>query len=190
MSAHTQDIKKDHRVSLTITAKDFKGAADGRVVLIGSVSELSKDKIAEYRELYMKKHSDAYWIDFGDFSYFTMSGIDNIRYVGGFARAGGIMGIEYLQAKPDPIAAFAEPVMKHMNEDHSDSTIQMIKHYIGLPVKEAEIISLDRLGMTVKAKIDLSAGGYSKIRLPWPRPVSERKAVKEVLVEMTKASSK
>ena len=36
-----------------------------------------------------------------------------------------------------------------MNEDHSDSTIAMVKHYAGVTSTEAEIISLDRLGMTV-----------------------------------------
>ena len=36
MSAHTKDILADDRASLTITAKDFKGAAEGRVVLIGT----------------------------------------------------------------------------------------------------------------------------------------------------------
>lgn len=75
--------------------------------------------------------------------------IQTVRYVGGFARAGSVSAQQYFEAKPDPIAAFAEPVMKHMNEDHSDSTIQMIRHYVQVPVTEAKIVSLDRLGMTV-----------------------------------------
>ena len=118
-----------------------------------------------------------------------MTKIASIRYVGGFARAGSITAEDYMTAQPDPLSAFAGPVMKHMNEDHSDSTIAMIKHYVGIPCAEAEIISLDKLGMTVKAKLGFANGEYSKIRLPFPRMVTERKAVKEVLVEMTKASS-
>ncbi|OLP91493.1 hypothetical protein AK812_SmicGene26813 [Symbiodinium microadriaticum] len=35
MSSHTQDLIKDKRCSLTVAAKEFKGAADGRVNLIG-----------------------------------------------------------------------------------------------------------------------------------------------------------
>lgn len=34
MSAHTKDVLKDEKASLTITAKDFKGAAEGRVTLL------------------------------------------------------------------------------------------------------------------------------------------------------------
>ena len=62
---------------MTITAKNFKDAADGRVVLIGTVSELPKEKTPDYREQYMKKHPEAFWVDFGDFTYFTM---DKVRF--------------------------------------------------------------------------------------------------------------
>ena len=72
-----------------------------------------------------------------------------VRFVGGFAMAGSVSPADYENAKPDPIAKFASPVMKHMNDDHSDSTAAMVKHYAGLPCSEAEIVSLDSLGMTV-----------------------------------------
>ena len=190
MSAHTKDVLKDSKVSLTVMANDFKGAAEGRVVLIGNAVKLFDDeKRAKLREKYLKKHKDAYWIDFGDFSYFTMTSIQAIRYIGGFAMAGGVTSQDYLNAKPDPIAPFAAPVLKHMNEDHAESTVAMIKHYVGLPCTEAQITSMDSLGMTVKAKLEIAGGGYTKVRLPFLKAVTERKAVKEMLVEMTKASS-
>jgi hypothetical protein len=65
----------------------------------------------------------------------------------------------------------------------------MVKHYVGVPCSEAQILSLDRLGMMVKAKLEVAGGGYSKIRLPFPRPAEDRKSIKELLVEMTKASA-
>ncbi|CAM9750904.1 unnamed protein product, partial [Ectocarpus sp. 8 AP-2014] len=40
MSAHTGDLAADSRVSLTVTAATFKGAADGRVSLIGDVNKV------------------------------------------------------------------------------------------------------------------------------------------------------
>lgn len=190
MSAHTKDVLKDGKMSLTVMASDFKGAAEGRVVLVGDVVKVfDKERIANLREKYLKRHKDAYWIDFGDFSYFSVTSLKTIRYIGGFAMAGSVTPKEYLEARPDPVAAFAAPVMKHMNDDHADSIQAMVKHYVGIPTTEAQIISMDSLGMTVKAKLDFAGGGYSKIRLPYPRPVTERKAIKEVLVEMTKSST-
>lgn len=72
-----------------------------------------------------------------------------VRLVGGFARAGSINGDAYLQAKVDPLSAFAVPIMRHMNEDHADSLVAMIQHYVGVPVSQAKMIGLDRLGMLV-----------------------------------------
>ena len=80
-----------------------------------------------------------------------MESIQTIRYVGGFARAGSISAQQYFEAKSDPIAPFADPVMKHMNEDHADSLIQMIDHYVQIPVTDAQMVSMDRLGMTVSS---------------------------------------
>lgn len=190
MSGHTTDLLKDSKCSLTILAKNFQGAAEGRVTIAGNVRKVFDEKrIEELKSKYLEFHKDAYWINFGDFSFFQMESIETIRFVGGFAMAGTITAEEYLQAKPDPLAAYSDAVLKHMNEDHSDSVISMIKHYTGVPCSEAQIRSLDRLGMTVKAKIDIGNYGYAKIRLPFPYEVTERKKVKEVLVEMTKASN-
>ena len=117
MSAHTKDVLKDGKVSLTVMAKDFQGAAEGRVVLIGDCKKVfDKDEIAKLREKYLARHKDAYWIDFGDFSYFAMTSLQTVRYVGGFAMAGSVTPEQYEAAAPDPIAAFASPVIKHMND--------------------------------------------------------------------------
>ena len=191
MSAHTGDIVQDGRVSLTVLAADFKGAAEGRVVLIGSVMKLADtSRQAALRDKYLAKHKEAFWIDFGDFTYFKMESLESIRYVGGFAMAGSVTPDDYKNARADPIAAFATPVMKHMNDDHADSTVAMVTHYTGMPCTAAEIVSMDRLGMTVKATLTVAGGGVSKVRLPYPGgEVTDRKAIKEVLVEMTKAAA-
>lgn len=80
-----------------------------------------------------------------------MTSVESVRYVGGFARAGSVTALEYSNALPDPLAPFARPVMQHMNEDHADSIVAMIQHYVGVPVTEAQIVSLDRLGMMVSS---------------------------------------
>lgn len=66
MSGHTTDVLKDSRTSLTVMAKNFKGAAEGRVTLVGDVKKVfDKEQIASLREQYLKRHDGAYWIDFG-----------------------------------------------------------------------------------------------------------------------------
>ena len=193
MSTNTQDLLADPRCSVTIASKEFKGAADGRVNLMGKVTLVPPDERDEMKAVYLAKHPGAFWVDFGDFNWFRMDEIVDIRFVGGFARAGSVTPEEYANAKPDPIAGFGTHIAQHMNEDHMDSTIAMVAHAIpGLDVSEAVITSVDSLGMFVKCTRTPRASDQPqqfKIRLPFPRKVEERKAVKDVIVEMTRAAS-
>ena len=77
MSAHTTDILKDKRVSLTVIAKNFQGAAQGRVVLIGDVEPVKDLNVVKtLKEKYLMRHSDAYWVNFG--YKFTNSAASNL----------------------------------------------------------------------------------------------------------------
>ena len=188
MSAHTGDLAANGNCSLTVTAPGFTGAADGRVTLAGTVTKLSdKDETASAREAYLAKHPDAFWVDFGDFTWHRMDAIVGARLVGGFARAGGVDGDAYLAGAIDPVAGFSAPIASHMNADHSDSIIAMTKHYVGLTVEAAAIVGLDQFGMNVKVTRD---GEQFKIRLPFETPAADRKQVKEVMVAMTKNAAK
>jgi hypothetical protein len=51
---------------------------------------------------------------------------------------------EYLSTGQDPVAGFAQPIASHMNADHADSIVAMVKHYVGIAVQEAKIEGLDR----------------------------------------------
>jgi len=194
MSTHTQDLLADPRCSVTIASKEFKGAADGRVNLMGKVTLVPKDERDAVKAVYLAKHPGAFWVDFGDFNWFRMDEITDIRFVGGFARAGSVTPEEYANAQPDPVAGFGPAIAQHMNEDHMDSTIAMVAHAIpGLDVSEAVITSVDSLGMYVKCTRTPRASDQPqqfKIRIPFPRRIVERKDVKDVIVEMTRAAAK
>jgi putative heme iron utilization protein len=209
MSSHTQDILADPKCSLTIAAKEFKGAADGRVNLIGTCERLKDPElIKKTKAIYLEKHPGAFWVEFGDFFFYRMT-VQAVRFVGGFARAGSVSPEEYVEATPDPIMAFGAAIAQHMNDDHSGSTIAMVEHYVpGLGVnadgsepttryiQKAEITSVDSLGMFVKITRDPENNDQLpmqplqfKLRLPFPSQVTERGDVKKAIVEMTRASS-
>lgn len=192
MSTHTQDIMADPKCSLTVASKEFKGAADGRVNLMGTAEKLSSEEIEAAKEMYLKKHPNAFWVNFGDFSWFRMN-VEKIRFVGGFARAGAVSPSDYIAAKPDPISEFGIHIAQHMNEDHESATIAMIANQIpGLDVSKAEITSVDSLGMYVKVNRTPRASDQPqqfKLRLPFPREAKDRKDVKTLIVEMTQAAS-
>lgn len=186
LSPHTGDVRTDGRCSLTVMADGFRGLSDARVNIIGRISVLEDSEIAAAKELYLAKHPQSFWVEFGDFTWFRMEEVVSARIVGGFARAGKVTGAEYTAASVDPVAAFSGPVCGHMNADHSESTVAMLKHYVGITVDKATMLSLDRLGVNVACE---RQGETFKCRLPFPRPAEDRKSIKELIVEMTRAAA-
>mmetsp|Transcript_17302 Transcript_17302/g.25860 ORF Transcript_17302/g.25860 Transcript_17302/m.25860 type:complete len:358 (+) Transcript_17302:42-1115(+) len=192
MSSHTKDVLSDPRCSLTVASKQFKGAADGRVNLIGKTTLIPKEEREAAKATYLKKHPGAFWIEFGDFNLFKME-IEKVNFVGGFARAGSVSPEEYKEAKPDVISEFGIHIASHMNEDHMSSTIAMIESQVpGLNAKEAVITSVDSLGMYIKvtrSPSDTDETQQFKMRLPFPREAKDRKDVKGIIMEMTMAAA-
>jgi putative heme iron utilization protein len=192
MSSHTQDVLKDPRCSLTVASKQFKGAADGRVNLMGQVKLVPKDEKEAMKAVYLKKHPGAFWVEFGDFNFFKME-IEKTNFVGGFARAGSITPEEYKNAKPDTISEFGMQIAAHMNDDHQGSTIAMIESQVsGINASEAIITSVDSMGMYVKvtrSPVNSEEQQQFKMRLPFPRKAESRKDVKNIIVEMTRAAA-
>ena len=74
-----------------------------------------------------------------------------------------------------PPAAFAEPVMAHMNDDHSSSLLQYLSLIPGLEttdVASVEMKRLDRFGFDVRV---LPNGGV--LRIPFEEEVSRHAEV-------------
>lgn len=186
MSAHTKNLDKDARASLTITEPAFEGAADARVVLTGRVTKTT-DEAA--REAYRASHPGAYWVDFGDFHMYRMDEILDVAFVGGFARAGGVTPAEYSEAQVDPLADFFKPIATHMNEDHESSLKNYVEILVGAAeVKSAEMKRLDRFGFDVRV-VDKKTGSKGVLRVPFEEPVTERKAVKDAIVALSKKAA-
>jgi putative heme iron utilization protein len=186
LSPHTGDLRADARASLTVLAAGFGSIADARATLTGRVAFLAGAEAAAAREAYLARHPGSFWVDFGDFAWARLEDVAAARVVGGFARAGRVAGAEYAAAAADPVARFSAPVCGHMNEDHAEATRAMVKLYAGLTVDAARMLSLDRLGVNVEC----TRGGEAlRARLPFPRPAADRKAIKELIVEMTRAAA-
>ena len=198
MSTHTQDILTNPHCSLTVAAKDFKGAADGRVNLLGTCTLIkTKEEQDRAKELYLQKHPGAFWVDFGDFNWFRME-VEHCRFVGGFARAGTVTADQYRTAVPDPIAQFGPTIAAHMNDDHRDATISIVSSSVpGMddpnnPIVDAFITSVDSLGMYIKVTRQDPAAFLPqqfKLRLPFSRQAQDRKDVKTLIVELTQQAS-
>lgn len=230
LSAHTRDLAADPRCSLTVLSPGFAGMEDGRVSLACVARRFSEkegsdgeDEQRAARASYRQKHPDAFWSDFGDFSWWRLDlvgageeeeggekyNLPAARVVMGFGRAGSLSAAQLAGAAPDPVSPFSAPVAGHMNADHGDAVLAMARSATGLGVKvvKAAMGRVDRLGFEVELVLasseeggDGSSGNAAagagppsggervRARVAFSQPAEDRKALKDRLVEMTKAA--
>jgi putative heme iron utilization protein len=189
MAMHTQNLQADPRASLFVTEPDASGNPLGaaRVTLIGNVVRIPESGLAEVRSLYLANYSDSkHWVDFDDFFFFRMDVMD-IYFVGGFGVMGWVAASEYSQARPDPLVDHKIDIMHHMNADHKDALILLVKRFAGIEAQEAVMISVDHLGFNVRLK---AQDGVHGARIAFLREVTNATQTREVFVEMVKQARK
>ena len=190
MSGHTNDLLSDDRCGLCIADKEFKGAADGRVSLLGKCAMVHDEvEVEKCKEIYLKMHPDAFWVGFGDFKFYRMN-VDSVRFVGGFAMAGGVSGEAYASGKVDIIKEFSSDICKHMNDDHASSTMAIVLADVGeINIESAKMASVDARGMEVVCMRE-GGGKMGKLRIPFDLICESRADVKERIVGLTMAAAK
>ncbi|KAL1211548.1 hypothetical protein V5N11_023556 [Cardamine amara subsp. amara] len=187
LAVHTKDLLANPKCSLLI-ARDPEDRTGLRITLHGDAVLVSDKDQAAVRSAYLAKHPNAFWVDFGDFSFMRIEP-KVVRYVSGIATAflgSGEFSKEKFQAgKVDPIAQYAKPVTSHMNKDHEEDTKAIVHNITSIPVESAKMLDLDSLGFNVKATLQ---GNTFKLRVPFPRRAQDRKDVKTLIVEMLQAA--
>lgn len=162
--------------------------ADARVTLIGRLRRLGDpEESAAALAAYRQAHPNSYWASFGDFAMHEMHDLQSVRIVGGFARAGKVPAADFLAATPCAIAAFTEPIARHLNEDHADHLRRMLRHFAGFPAARASVVGVDALGLDLLAVADGEGdeGAHTvPVRLAYLTPVTDRRSVRERLVRM------
>lgn len=153
MAEHTVNLHHDARASVLVTASSAEADGDplglARLTLVGRMQAV--DDPAQLRDHYLERHpSAAYYIDFTDFGFWRLE-VEQCRYVGGFGHMSWIPGAGYGEAEVDPIAAVADAVVEHMNDDHSEANLLYAKQLAELPdAIEATMTGIDRYGVTLR----------------------------------------
>ncbi|GAA3155142.1 hypothetical protein GCM10010466_52620 [Planomonospora alba] len=84
---------------------------------------------------------------------------------------------EYLGAAPDPLAAAAESMVRHVNGAHRDRLAAALGPLLDLPADDLWLWELDRFGATVRSGLD----DPTLIRLPWPAPAADAGSLEQAL---------
>jgi len=89
---------------------------------------------------------------------------------------------DYEVASPDPHATAAPGIINHMNADHADAMILLVRTHAGLEAMEA-MTSVDRLGFYLRLK---TAERMKGIRINYQHEVRTPQETRKVLVEMVR----
>ena len=101
MAEHTRNAAADARACLIVTEPYPDGSdplAAGRVTLIGDLLEVGDAERPAVRDRYLSANpASAYYIDFGDFSFWRLE-VRSVRYVGGYGRMSWVGAADYASA--------------------------------------------------------------------------------------------
>jgi putative heme iron utilization protein len=192
MAEHTRNAAADPRASLIVTEPFPEGSdplAAGRVTLIGDLLEVSEGERAAVRDTYLASNpASAYYIDFGDFSFWRLE-VRSVRYVGGYGRMSWVEAADYAGAEADPLAGEpAVEIIGHMNADHAESMVLMARVLGGRPdVTEAVMTAVDRYGFDL---VTGGPGGRAPLRLGFDAPVTTPAAVRPAMVRLVERARK
>ncbi len=185
MAEHTQNALRDPRASLLASEPVPEGAdplAGGRATLLGDLSEVPDEDRAAVRDRYLEAiPTAAYYIDFGDFTFYRLE-VRDIRYVGGYGRMSWVDAASYAAAEPDPLVHAAAGIISHMNADHAEAQVLLCRHLAGRPeTTEASMSAVDRYGFEL---IAVSPAGRAAVRLGFPEPCTTSEEVRAAMVAM------
>jgi putative heme iron utilization protein len=188
MAEHTRNAAADPRASLIVAEPVAPGndpLAAGRVTLVGHLLEVAPAERPAVREVYLEANpASAYYIDFGDFSFWRLE-VLRVRYVGGYGRMSWVEAADYAAAEADPLAGEpAAGIVEHMNADHAGSLALMARAFGGRPdATSAVMTAVDRYGF------ELVAGGpegRGALRLGFAAPVAQPAEVRREFIRLVR----
>jgi putative heme iron utilization protein len=186
MAEHTRNAAADPRASLIVSEtvpEESDPLAAGRVTLIGDLLEVGADERAAVRDRYLAANpASAYYIDFGDFSFWRLE-LRSVRYVGGYGRMSWVGVPEYAEAEPDPLSGQAAAgILDHMNADHAGSLVLFARTLGGrADAIEARMTGIDRYGFDL---VVTGSSGRAAVRLGFDVPLASPAAVPPAVIQL------
>ena len=188
LAEHTQNLVDHAEASLLVSeplGQHAQPLALGRVTLLGPCGRIPEgDERDEARRVFLTAQPDAaYYVDFRDFAFHRLEPVA-LRYVGGFGRMSWVSADDYRVAKPDPLAADALGILKHMNGDHADALVAYATKLSCIPdVSAATMTAVDRYGFEMAVT---TPSGPRATRIGFDEPADTTDAVRRAMVALVK----
>lgn len=147
---HTKDMFQNSKISLFVLEGSRLDAREQQAVLTGFVEPVVDD-VENVRELYLEKSPGSFWVDFGDFRWFIVRQVLNVRYIPDVQNvARNIQGDAYYAVEADPVASYSVDVAEEVNNSFSTEIMHLSESVVGEVLEKAFLKRIDRFGIDLR----------------------------------------
>lgn len=170
LAEHTRNAHASSRAGMLVTGLPVDEASDPldrpRASLVGHLRPYVPT--ATERSAHVERHPGVLdYVEFPDFGWWRLE-IAAARYVGGFGHMSWVTGAEVADASPDPVLAGSQAAVEHMNADHAEACLDMVRWLAGIrDATAARVHSIDRHGLTLYADLP-DAAPLATARIAFP----------------------
>jgi len=187
IAEHTKNIQREPRVSLFVAdpaARD-RPQAGARMSVMARARRAEGDEEKAAEAAYFARFPGAQAMRSAHgFRVFVLATVQ-IRWIAGFGEMGWIDRQEW-SGEADPLAAAAAGIVEHMNLDHADATVAIVRHLAGLRAVAAVMTGVDQGGFDAAATD--AEGRVHTVRLSFPEPLRSAEEVRQAVISMVRAA--
>ncbi len=177
IAEHYRNIASDPRASLLVA--DPFGARDpqahARATVLLRFSPVADDEVSAVTATYEGRFPASINYDIAHNFLFMRGEPIRVRWIGGFGAIGWIDGRDFAAAQPDPLADGALEIVNHMNEDHADALVELVRGFSSLDPrgKHVQMVGITTEGMTIRLSTHTES---EDVIVPFPAPIGPTEA--------------
>ena len=180
LAQHTRNIKQDPRMSLLVSADvEHDINAGARLTILGTAQLIdikAEPELAE--QFYLQFPESRGYQNTHDFNFYRIH-TEHVRYIGGFGHIHWLNTEHFVLPEPawqDRV----QPAIDHMNEDHSDAMMLMLKHFKNITTDQVQLTHLFAYGCRLRAN------NLNNHFLPYNKPIETADDIRDRLVQLTR----
>jgi heme iron utilization protein len=187
IAEHTRNLRADPRSSLLVLEPLPRGSdplAAGRLTLLGRTEPVPPAELDGACAVHLAANPYASgYLDFGDFSLWRLE-VASLRYIGGYGHMSWVDADGWRRARPDPLAADVDGILAHLNADHAEACLLLVRRLAGRDDSTAAVATgVDRYGLELDAT---GPEGTARVRLGFDQPVTTSEAVRKATVALVR----
>ena len=151
IAQHTINLKNNSKACITLFNLSEGDRQDSaRLSLIGDVKKIDKDVEEISRQFIEFFPESSQYSNMHDFNFYKLN-ISQVRWIGGFGKIAWLSSTNWNPTKPKWLKQ-ENSMVKHMNEDHSNSIVSTLNAKLGIKDKRAKMLRLTMDGYYVSSK--------------------------------------